>query len=137
MRPAENIERLIKNLNDTTNARMDERVLRDVQRTLNESERTSALTHPKIRRKLMKSPITKLAAAAAIIAVVLAGIHFSSGSFDGSTVVLGEVIRNVENIPTTQYRETETGPEERTTIVYISPAHGLKEDCYNRHLELE
>jgi hypothetical protein len=67
MRPAENIKRLIKNLHDTTSAQMDERVLGDVLRALDESEKTSAATKPNIRRTIMKSPITKLAAAAVII----------------------------------------------------------------------
>ncbi|MHC4144547.1 MAG: hypothetical protein ACYSWW_11605 [Planctomycetota bacterium] len=78
----------------------------------------------------MKSPITKLGAAAAVIIVVLAGIHFSGGSFDGSTVAWGEVLRNVERIHTIQYRETVIGSEEKTTIVSISPEYGLKEECY-------
>ncbi len=70
MRPAENIERLIKNLTDRTSAQMDKRVLRDVLRALEESEETSALTQPKIRRTIMKNPITKLAAAAVILIAV-------------------------------------------------------------------
>ena len=84
----------------------------------------------KIRRMIMTSTITKLAAAAVIIAAVLVGIHFSGRSFDGSTVAWGEVVRNVEKIHTIQYRETITGSEEKTTIVYISPEYGLKEECY-------
>ncbi len=39
MRPAENIERLIKNLTDRTSAQMDERVLGDVLRALDESKK--------------------------------------------------------------------------------------------------
>lgn len=75
MRPAEDIKRLIKNLNDKTSARMDERVLGDVLRALEESEETSALTQPKIRSIIMKSPVTKLAAAAVIIIAVVLSIN--------------------------------------------------------------
>jgi hypothetical protein len=130
MRPAENIERLIKNLSDKTSANMDQRVRKNMLHALAESEKPSALMWPNIRRTIMKSPITKLVAAAAIIAAVLAGIHFSSGSFDGSTVAWGEVVRNVEKTHTIQYRETITGSEEKTTIVYMSPEYGVKEECY-------
>jgi len=63
MRIAENIERMIEKLHDTTSAQMDERVLGDVLRALAESKKTSAPT----RRKIMKSRITKLAAAAVLL----------------------------------------------------------------------
>ena len=71
MRPAEDIRKLIKKLNDTTSARMDKRVLGDVLRALEESEKPSVLTQPNIRRIIMKNPITKLAAAAVIIVLVV------------------------------------------------------------------
>ena len=75
MRPAENIKKLIKNLQDTTSAKMDERVLGDVLRALDESEKTSAATKPNIiRRTIMKNPITKLAAAAMIIVGVVLSV---------------------------------------------------------------
>ena len=76
MRPAEDIKRLIKNLTDRTSAQMDERVLKDVLSALEESEKTSALTEPNIWRIIMRSRITKLAAAAVIAIVVLGGISF-------------------------------------------------------------
>jgi hypothetical protein len=75
MRPADNIEKMIKNLNDTTSAQMDERVISDVLRALAESEKTSALTRPKIGRMIMKSPITRLATAAAIIVAAVLSIN--------------------------------------------------------------
>jgi hypothetical protein len=71
MRTAEDIKRLIKNLTDRTSAQMDERVLKDVLFALEESEKTPALTQPNIWRIIMRSPITKLAAAAVIIVGVI------------------------------------------------------------------
>jgi len=67
MRPAENIEKLIKNLSDKTSAKMDERVRKNMLHALVESKKPSALTWPKTRNIIMKNPITKLAAAAVII----------------------------------------------------------------------
>jgi hypothetical protein len=71
MTPAKNIKRLIKKLQDTTSAQMDRRVLGDVLRALEESEKTSTPT----RRTIMKSPITKLAAAAVIIVAVMLSMN--------------------------------------------------------------
>jgi len=72
MRPVENIEKLIKNLSDKTCVKMDERVRKNMLNALEESKKPSAITRQKIRKIIIKSPITKLAAAATIaIAIVL------------------------------------------------------------------
>lgn len=71
MRPAENIKKLIDKLHDTTSSEMDQRVLKDALSALAESQKTTTPT----RRTIMKSPITKLAAAAVIIIAVMMSIH--------------------------------------------------------------
>jgi len=81
MRPAENIEKLIKNLSDKTRAKMDERVRKNMLQALAESEKPSALTWPKIRKIIMKNPITKLAAAA----VIIIGVTLSVTIWDKTT----------------------------------------------------
>ena len=119
MRPADNIKRLIKNLSDTTSAEMDERVIGDVLRALEESKKTSALIQPNIRRTIMKSPITKLAAAAMIIIVVLISIiHYDSGT----SVAWGEVIKNVEASPgfIYQLRQTYIQKEKGANEIHIN-----------------
>ena len=123
MRPAENIEKLIKNLSDTTSGRMDERVLRDVLRTLDESEEASALSQPKIRRIIMKSPIAKFAAAAVIVIAVLVGISQLGGS--AASVTWGEVVRNVEASRGLIVRCAESieFAEENYLIKYFSPTN--------------
>ncbi len=76
MKPAKNIEKHIKNiyvesLPATTSAELDERVLGNVMGTLEESKKkNSAAIQPNIRRIIMKSRITKFAAAAVIIVAV-------------------------------------------------------------------
>jgi outer membrane lipoprotein-sorting protein len=108
MRPAENVKRLIKNLNDTTNAQMDERVLADVLRALAESEKTtSASTKPTIGRIIMKSPITKLAVAAAVIAVVVLGLVEFIGTSGSSGVVWAEVAQKVQASRGVKFRSKE------------------------------
>jgi hypothetical protein len=75
---------------------MDERVLGDVLRALDESEEPSAVMQPKIKRTIMKSPITKLAVAAAVIAVVALGLREFIGTASTSGVVWAEVARKVQ-----------------------------------------
>jgi len=77
MRPAENIEKLIKNINIDTNADVDKTVLNDVLKAFGKSKITkSAITPPSIWRIIIKSKITKLAAAAVIIIAVVGLLIF-------------------------------------------------------------
>ena len=97
MRPAEDIKKLIKNLHDKTNAQMDKRVLKDVLCAMEDSEKTSALTQPNIRRIIMKSPITKLAVAAVIVIAVFIGIEqFDTNS---ASLVWADVAERFESVP--------------------------------------
>ncbi len=99
MRPAENIKKLIKNLHDTTSAQMDEQVLTDVLRALEESKKNkSAASKPNIRRTIMKSPITKLAAAALIIAAIMLGMYTLTGSVDGTSITMAQVRQAIKDI---------------------------------------
>ena len=117
MRPAENIKKLVKNLNDQTSAEMDERVLGDVIHALEESETTIA---PK-RRIIMKSPIIKFAAAAAIIIAVLIGIgHFGK---NGSSIALADIAERFESVPffnLTIYVGDETSAEAKKVDIWKS-----------------
>ena len=68
MRPAENIEKLIKNTKIDTNAKVNEVVLDDTIKAFEKAKsRKSASRQPNIWRIITKSPITKLAAAAALM----------------------------------------------------------------------
>jgi len=134
MRPAENVKKLIKNLQDKTSPKMDERVLGDVLRALEEFEQPSALTWPKIRRTIMRSPITKLAVAAAVIAVVALGLFEFIGTGSTSGVVWAEVARKVEASRGVIYRSRGThsglgGGSNYSTINYASATH-LRFDSY-------
>jgi len=74
MRPSENIEKLIRDVPVDTGAEIDKAVLGDVLKAFeNTKETTSAKVGPNIWRIIMRSRITKLATAAAmvIVAVVL------------------------------------------------------------------
>lgn len=56
-----------------------------------------------IWRTIMKSSITKIAAAAAIIMIVLVGLHRLGGSIDGATVAWADVLENMEAAQTVTF----------------------------------
>ena len=76
MKPANGMEEGIKKkLNFAASAEMRDRIFADVMKAQEESQKTkSALIRPNIRSIIMKSPITKLAAAAVIIVAVALSI---------------------------------------------------------------
>jgi len=71
MRPAK-IKKLIKNIGIDTNAKTDKAVLEDVLKVFENSQKTkSAAPQPNFWRTIMKSRITKVAAAVIIVAIGL------------------------------------------------------------------
>ncbi|HIJ53835.1 MAG TPA: hypothetical protein HPP66_11870 [Planctomycetes bacterium] len=108
MRPAENIEKLIKNIDIDTNARMDKAVLDDALKALENSKKPalskvegtkSAPTRPNIWRIIMKNRMTKLASTAVVVAVAVFSIWLVN---TGTTKVYGidEVIQFIEQAKT-------------------------------------
>ena len=113
MRPAEEIDKLIKKLSYKASAETHERVFGNVMRALDESEKQkTGAAAPDIWRTIMKSPVTKLAAAAVIIASVAVGMYFLGVPTE--SVAWADVVRPIltantvvfnvegENIPTTR-----------------------------------
>ena len=100
MKSAEKIEKLIKNLDldININVKADQRILKELIGTHEKSKKVkSALLASNIRRIIMKSPVTKLVAAAVIVIAVLIGIE----QFDtnGSSVVWADVAERFESVP--------------------------------------
>ncbi len=78
MRSTEKIEKVVKNLDlgIDTNAQTDQAVLSELLDAQKKSmKEQSAFASPNIRRTIMKSPITKVAAAAVIVGAVMLSIH--------------------------------------------------------------
>ena len=100
MKPAEDIDKLIKKLRYKTDAETHDRVLGNVMQALEKKEKQkSGVTAPNIWRIIMKSPITKLAAAAVIIIGVLTVMYFVGSPF-AATVTFAEVIEPIFNAKT-------------------------------------
>jgi len=86
MKSASEIERLAKKIRFSPNAAADERILASAEAALEKSIKTKpAALQPNIWRIIMKSRITKIAAAAIIIIAILIGINQFGGSIDIAT----------------------------------------------------
>ena len=99
MRSAENIEKIVKNLNldIDTNPQTDQAVLNELLEVQKQSiKQQSTYTLPNIRRFIMKSPITKLAAAVIIIAVIIGLNPFGNSK---TSIVLADVVERFESVP--------------------------------------
>jgi len=140
MRSAENIKKLIKNLDLSidTNTKTDQTILNELLDTQKKTmKQQPAFILPNIRRKIMKSPIIKLAAAAVIIAVVVLGLFEFIGGDGGSGVVWAEVARKVQASGSLVTRWRESGSVSSTvvfeetdySIKYFSPL-GSRTDVY-------
>lgn len=99
MRPAEDIRKMIGNWNDTTSVQMDERVLDDIERALEQSKIQAVSARPHKRRIIMGNPIVRLSAAAAIIAVVVLGAHELIGPSGMTSVAWADVVKRFESVP--------------------------------------
>jgi len=100
VRSTENIEKLVKNLDldIDINVQMDQAVLSESLVAQKKSiKQQPAVILPNIRRFIMKSPMTKLAPAAAVIIAVLIGINHFGGS--GTSVVWAEIAEHFESVP--------------------------------------
>ena len=131
MRPEENIEKLIKSLNFKASAQMHNRTLNDVLEAHEQSKKTkSAEVQPNIWSTIMKSKITKLAAAAAIVIAVLISINQFGGSIDGASVAWANVVKNVEQAKVVIFRlkTSTTGMPDSEIMVYDSSEYGSRMD---------
>jgi len=112
MKPTDNVEKLIRDLHVLdidTSTEMDKRILHDTLKVQKELKQTkSASTQPDIWRTIMKSSITKLAAAAIIVVIGL-GILTFIDTDSKSGLVWAKVARNVESSPGVIWRSRGTG----------------------------
>ncbi|KPK41903.1 MAG: hypothetical protein AMJ65_08495, partial [Phycisphaerae bacterium SG8_4] len=98
MRSSEDVEKLIRNAEMHSDPEANQAVLTDLLHQFDKTqEQEPAAMQPSIGRTIMRSPITKIAAAAVLVIAVLIGMNHLGGS--ATSVVWGEVVRNVEASP--------------------------------------
>jgi hypothetical protein len=130
MRPADNINELIKKLKLKASPELDKRVHNDISRALAESEKTeSAVIQSNIWRTITKSPIVKLVATTVIIILVVLGLFEFIGTEKTSGVVWAEVVRKVGASRGLIVRCTDLSPsnEDDYSITYTSPTYCRKD----------
>jgi outer membrane lipoprotein-sorting protein len=129
MKPADNINEFFKNAAISTNPKMDETVLDKVLIAHEKAKNTRpALAEPALRRTIMRSPITKLAAAAAVIAAVVLGLFEFVGTESNSGVLWAQVVEKVEASRGVIFRSRGTTLDPRDggpghTMNYLSSTH--------------
>jgi len=153
MRPTENIENLIKNLNDQTRPDLDAKILEDCFAELRqnchsehseESIQTAREAVPYIEKAaeiskspapakgqniwsiIMHSKITKPIAAAIIVIGVLAGIYHLTGSFDGASVAWADVVekfRSMSFYNAVLYFKEDAASEPKQIELWVSSEH--------------
>jgi len=100
MSSAEKIKRLFAKSDLTVNSKIDDRIINDVLTALDKSEKTQSVSpEPNIWRLIMKSKITKLVAAAAVIIAVMVGMHWIGSSVDGTSILYAKVREAIEKKP--------------------------------------
>jgi len=139
MKPAKNIEKLIRKINVTPDTRMDQKTLDDILVAQEKTKKTSSANiQPSVGRIIMKSKITKLTAAAVIIIAILIGINQSGRTIDGTSVAWASLAERVGCMQTcffTGYSKITGGPfgkkaKEQELEFYLSSEYGFRVDSY-------
>ena len=136
MRSANTIGKSFKRLHVPTSAQLDEKIYGEISKVSERSEKAKLVKiQLNIWRIIMKSRITKLAAAAVIIVAVILGLTFTSGP-DIASVSWGEVIEKVEQIPaltfdmTVEISYTENNKLSIQSENYVAGDYGTKSSLY-------
>ena len=97
MRPAENIEKLVKKLRYQSSDKRRKRIFDNVAAMLDDKQkRKPAIIRPNIWRIIMKTKITKVAMAAVIIIAVIIGVDHFGVRLDGSSVAWADIAERVQ-----------------------------------------
>jgi len=130
MRPADNIHSQIKKLRLKASAHLDRRVYDAISTALAEPQMIeSPHTQAKIWRTIMKSKITKLAAAAAIIVAIFVAVHQFGRSVE--SVAFADVVEPFLTARTATFKITITGqgvPSQEFDGMFMEP-------CRMRHTQ--
>jgi hypothetical protein len=134
MNSPENIEKLIKNAVINSNPDVNQAVLKELLQQFNSTQEQKPIgTLPNKRRTIMKSNIIKLAAAAAVIAVVVLGLFEFIDTDGGSGIVWAEVANKVQASRGVIYRNRATvsgrPADSDYSIVYLSDTKS-RQDSY-------
>ncbi len=132
MKTQENIKKLIKDAPIRSNPDVNQAVLRDLLKQIDEAEtQKPAVALPNAKRIIMKSPITKLAAAAAIIAAAILSVNLWDKSVT-SAYAVEQTIEAMRSIRSIHTYDTDWDNSKGETWIQIDPETG-QEQYYRAH----
>jgi len=136
MKSAEDIKRYFQKSTLSTNPEKHEAIFEKIQCAQDQLKTTTPASYRlNLRRKIMKSPITKLSAATVIIIAVLTGIFLLDNSTTG--VAWGEVLEKAEQIPTVIFDTTveitysESEKHQFQAENYVAADYGIRVNIYH------
>lgn len=137
MKSIEDVKKFYQNAAMETNPKRDEIFLKKLLVAHEIQMNTdSAAVEPNIRRIIMKSPITKFAAAGVIITAVTLGLFEFSGTGNTSSVAWGQILEKTEQIPAVVFDMTveieQPGGENLVlpSRYYVAGDYGTRSDVY-------
>ena len=105
MSPEEKIEKKIRDMHFKASEQLRNKILDNAMEAYQKSkQKDSARTEPNIWRIIMKSPVTKLAAAACVIIAALVAINHFAGPVGVTSVAWGKLAERINQIDTVSYR---------------------------------
>ncbi len=135
MRPADDITRFIDQAAVSTNPQADKAVWEVVLTAHDKTiDKASAATRPGVRSIVMRNPITKLAVAAVLIAVIGLGIFEFVTTGGSSGVVWARVLQNTEQAPMVTFDMTAeiTYSQDKKLVLpsknYVAGEYGTRSD---------
>ena len=129
MRSSEDVQKLIKNAEMQSDPEVNQAVLKDLLDQLDKTqEEERAVMQPKIRRIIMKSPITRIAATAAIFVTCLTGLLLLRST--GSGIALADVVERIEQVKACRCRMDATFKSQDADEKPISQATILTSDAF-------
>jgi hypothetical protein len=129
MRPAENIEKLIRKLRYKTSAEAHEKVLGNVLQALDEKqEQKGGVVKPDIWSTIMKTKVTKLAVAAVIIVCVMLAIPFMEKTVTPA-YSFEQTLEAMQDLRTMHMVCKDWNDEEFEIWIKLDPNTGLPEYC--------
>jgi len=130
MRSADDIRQLFKNAELRIHPDADERMFEDVLQAQRHPMEDQPATPDSTWRKIMRNPLTKLAAAAVVVIACLIGISLWRTTASG--IALGDVLAKLEQVATYTYQIHSTLTRQQkaarndVSTVLISQDHGIK-----------
>jgi len=104
MSPEEKIEKKIRDMHFKASKQLRNKILDNAMEAYQKSkQKDSARTEPNIWRIIMKSPVTKLAAAACVIIAALVAINHFAGPVGVTSVAWGKLAERINQIDTVSY----------------------------------